>query len=256
MTDQLAHGDPFGGRRRKADSSVWSPPTTRPPTWCADPGGERIMRGAFKRSIDHDRGAKKKLPLFDNHKNHYVMGEAVSWDDTDEGLIGTFAVYEGKKGDELPRRPPPRVHAGTVGRVPSRRPETGGGRCPGDPGGETGGSVRGGDPRLRRRRHLGGSSRPTGTRGSAGAVPQPAGGEPGTDPSTLVRWTVADIDETLKKAGWFEVGTGAGMWRAPDAAEARRAGSTRPPTPPSRRFAARQRSRRRNRRTHRAKKSE
>ena len=23
-----------------------------------DPGGERIMRGAFKRSIDHDRGAE------------------------------------------------------------------------------------------------------------------------------------------------------------------------------------------------------
>ena len=32
-----------------------------------------------------------------------------------------------------------------------------------------------------------------------------------------MRWTVADIDETLKKAGWFEVAPGAGMWRAPDA---------------------------------------
>ena len=31
---------------------------------------------------------------------------------------------------------------------------------------------------------------------------------------------MADIDETLKKAGWFEVAPGAGMWRAPDAAGA------------------------------------
>ena len=38
-------------------------------------------------------------------------------------------------------------------------------------------------------------------------------------PTTLVRWTVADIDETLKKAGWFEVAEGAGVWRAPDEAD-------------------------------------
>ena len=34
-----------------------------------------------------------------------------------------------------------------------------------------------------------------------------------------MRWTVADIDETLRKAGWFEVGEGAGVWRAPAEAD-------------------------------------
>ena len=201
------------------------------------------MRGAFKRSIDHDRGAKKKLPLLDNHKNHYVMGEAVSWDDTDEGLIGTFAVYEGKKGDDFLEDLRHGYMRGLSVGFQAGRPETGSRRRPGDPGGEAGGSVGGGDTRLRRRRHPGGSSRPTGTRGPAGAVPEPAGGEPGTDPATLVRWTVADIDETLRKAGWLEVGKGAGVWRAPDA-EGRRGGSTPPPTPPSRRCDARRRSHR------------
>ena len=28
---------------------------------------------------------------------------------------------------------------------------------------------------------------------------------------------MADIDETLRKAGWLEVGKGAGVWRAPGA---------------------------------------
>lgn len=28
---------------------------------------------------------------------------------------------------------------------------------------------------------------------------------------------MADIDETLRKTGWVEVGKGAGLWRAPDA---------------------------------------
>lgn len=27
---------------------------------------------------------------------------------------------------------------------------------------------------------------------------------------------MADIDETLRKAGWFEVGENAGVWRSPD----------------------------------------
>ena len=30
---------------------------------------------------------------------------------------------------------------------------------------------------------------------------------------------MADIDETLRKAGWFEVAQGAGVWRAPDEAD-------------------------------------
>ena len=30
---------------------------------------------------------------------------------------------------------------------------------------------------------------------------------------------MADIDETLRNAGWFEVAPGAGVWRAPDDAD-------------------------------------
>ena len=44
---------------------------------------------------------------------------------------------------------------------------------------------------------------------------------------------MADIDETLRNAGWLEVGKGAGVWRAPDAEGAVGPGSTPRPTPPS-----------------------
>ena len=40
------------------------------------PGGERIVRGAFQRSIDH---RSTKIPLLDNHKRDLVMGRSTSF---------------------------------------------------------------------------------------------------------------------------------------------------------------------------------
>ena len=63
-----------------------------------DPAGERIARGAFTRSVQH-RG--NQIPLHDNHGTHRRMGISKSFEDGDDGLVGTFAVYEGEKGDAL-----------------------------------------------------------------------------------------------------------------------------------------------------------
>lgn len=63
-----------------------------------DPGGERMVRGAFKRSIVHRRD---KIPLLDNHNRLRVMGRSTRFDDTAEGLIGTFRINGGDDGDRL-----------------------------------------------------------------------------------------------------------------------------------------------------------
>lgn len=64
----------------------------------ADPGGERIARGAFSKSI---RQRADKVPLHDNHGTQRRMGISKSFEDGDDGLVGTFLIYEGDKGDEL-----------------------------------------------------------------------------------------------------------------------------------------------------------
>ena len=64
----------------------------------ADPAGERIKRGAFKRSIDN---RADKIPLHDNHGTMRRMGISRAFDDGDDGLVGTFTVYEGDRGDAL-----------------------------------------------------------------------------------------------------------------------------------------------------------
>jgi HK97 family phage prohead protease len=62
------------------------------------PGGERIRRGAFARSI-HNRG--DKVPLFRNHEHGLRMGVSTSIVETDDGLLGEFRVNEGDAGDAL-----------------------------------------------------------------------------------------------------------------------------------------------------------
>lgn len=64
----------------------------------ADPAGERIVRGAFRKSISQ---RADKIPLHDNHGTTRRMGISRSFDDGDDGLVGTFAIYEGAKGDAL-----------------------------------------------------------------------------------------------------------------------------------------------------------
>jgi len=63
-----------------------------------DPAGERIIRGAFAKSI---RQRADKIPLHDNHGTQRRMGISRSFEDGDDGLVGTFAVYEGDRGDAL-----------------------------------------------------------------------------------------------------------------------------------------------------------
>lgn len=61
-------------------------------------GGERIRRGAFRRSIDH-RG--DRIPLFRNHDHAVRMGVSTGFDETPDGLLGTFRVNAGDAGDQL-----------------------------------------------------------------------------------------------------------------------------------------------------------
>lgn len=64
-----------------------------------DPNGERIMRGAFKRSIAHH--AQRGIPLLRNHQLDRVMGRSVKFTETPEGLIGEFKINDGDDGDRL-----------------------------------------------------------------------------------------------------------------------------------------------------------
>jgi HK97 family phage prohead protease len=61
-------------------------------------GGERVRRGAFTRSI---RNRGDKVPLFRNHDRALRMGTSVGFEETDDGLLGTFRINEGDAGDAL-----------------------------------------------------------------------------------------------------------------------------------------------------------
>ena len=62
-----------------------------------DPGGERIMRGAFAKSI---RQRADKIPLHDNHGTVRRLGLSRTFDDGTDGLVGLFGINEGPRGDE------------------------------------------------------------------------------------------------------------------------------------------------------------
>lgn len=66
-----------------------------------DPGGERIRRRAFARTIER-RG--DRIPLLDGHERHWRMGVSRRWLDEPEGLIGEFVVNEGDPGDAFLER--------------------------------------------------------------------------------------------------------------------------------------------------------
>jgi HK97 family phage prohead protease len=61
-----------------------------------EPKGERIMRGAFKRSA---RERASKVLLFREHDHTHPVGRAVSFSDSDEGLQGDFAIRSSELGD-------------------------------------------------------------------------------------------------------------------------------------------------------------
>lgn len=63
-----------------------------------DPGGERIRRGAFTKSIAQ---RATKIPLLRNHDRASRMGVSRSFTDTPDGLLGEFVVNPGDAGDQL-----------------------------------------------------------------------------------------------------------------------------------------------------------
>lgn len=63
-----------------------------------NPGGERVIRGAFTRSL---RGRESKVPLFRNHDHTYVMGRSIAFTESPSGLTGRFRINTGRLGDEL-----------------------------------------------------------------------------------------------------------------------------------------------------------
>ena len=62
------------------------------------PGGERIQRGAFKRSILH---RSDRIPLCRGHNPDAVMGYSSSFTEETAGLLGDFVVNQGEPGDTL-----------------------------------------------------------------------------------------------------------------------------------------------------------
>src|SRR5580765_1320500 len=63
-----------------------------------DPKGERIMPGAFRRSIDH---RQDRIPLLVGHGRERIMGRSRSFADSATELVGTFAVNAGDEGDRV-----------------------------------------------------------------------------------------------------------------------------------------------------------
>jgi uncharacterized protein len=63
-----------------------------------DPAGERIMRGAFAKSIAQ---VGNKVRLFVGHENRGAsIGHATAWVDDPAGLSATFAVAPSRRGDD------------------------------------------------------------------------------------------------------------------------------------------------------------
>ena len=63
------------------------------------PSGERIKRGAFARSLS-TRGARGRIFLNLLHDDAKAVGRSDSFDDTADGLIGTFVIDPSELGDQ------------------------------------------------------------------------------------------------------------------------------------------------------------
>jgi Escherichia/Staphylococcus phage prohead protease len=65
------------------------------------PGGERIKRGAFKRTLKNKLASRQGIGLFRNHEHGMRMGSARTFSETETGLVGEFVVNDGPRGDEF-----------------------------------------------------------------------------------------------------------------------------------------------------------
>lgn len=78
-------------------------------TWDDDLGGDRIVKGAFARTIDAWRGSQGRKPVFLLDQHNYgsirsVLGKMVDASETDAGLDSEWSVIDGPDGDEALRR--------------------------------------------------------------------------------------------------------------------------------------------------------
>jgi uncharacterized protein len=78
-------------------------------TWDEDLGGDRIVKGAFARTLDAWRGSKGKKPVFLIDQHNYgtirsVLGKMIEAEETDAGLETVTRVIDGPDGDEALRR--------------------------------------------------------------------------------------------------------------------------------------------------------
>jgi hypothetical protein len=62
-----------------------------------DPAGERIMRGAFSKSL---RQRADRVLLFRGHDHSRAVARSRSFDDNDAGLVGVFHARPSSLGDE------------------------------------------------------------------------------------------------------------------------------------------------------------
>jgi HK97 family phage prohead protease len=63
-----------------------------------NPAGERVMRGAFAKSVTQQAG---KVFLFRGHDHNHPVGRAVSFSDQPDGLHGSFKIRASILGDEV-----------------------------------------------------------------------------------------------------------------------------------------------------------
>jgi HK97 family phage prohead protease len=63
-----------------------------------NPYGERVLRGAFAKSVSQQAG---KVFLFRGHDHQHPVGRAVSFSDQPDGLHGSFQVRRSVLGDEV-----------------------------------------------------------------------------------------------------------------------------------------------------------
>lgn len=63
-----------------------------------NPSGERVMRGAFAKSLAQQAG---RIFLFRGHDHSHPVGKAVSFEDRPDGLYGSFRVRSSVLGDEV-----------------------------------------------------------------------------------------------------------------------------------------------------------
>jgi HK97 family phage prohead protease len=78
-------------------------------TWDEDLGGDRIIKGAFKKTLSEWKASKGKKPIFLLDQHDYwsirsVLGKLVAAEETDAGLETEWEVIEGADGDEAMRR--------------------------------------------------------------------------------------------------------------------------------------------------------